>query len=85
MITACGPPHHRQAFAYNSRNKELADGRSGLTLLFHDRMAEVQSHKTTPLSARSQKGHGSVYNARIRSAGAEDVYSSCGGGAIMGR
>lgn len=36
-------------------NKDLADGRSGLTLLFHYRMAAVQSHKATPGPSTQQK------------------------------
>lgn len=68
------PPHHWQAFADNSRNKDLADGQSGLLLSFS--ITTWQRSNPTWQHKAIQKGK--VLFTTQGYAAQEDVYSSCG-------
>lgn len=67
------PPHHRLAFADNSRNKDLADVQNGLWLSFSITTWQPSNPTVAQLSPTSQ---GSLnmqgYSAQ------EDVHRSCG-------
>lgn len=68
------PPHHWQAFADNSRNKDLADGQSGLLLSFS--ITTWQQSNPTRQHKAIQKGK--ILFTTQGYAAQEDVYSSCG-------